>query len=245
MWYDLGMNENKKQLSSKLFSMLAVAVMVGIFTIGVGVAIFFALNNEEPTVVRPSDPYRYVEDKPVIYLYPEEETEIEVKLGAPEKITVDYPDYNGGWKVLAQPDGTLTMNGDKYYALYYEAEFDKLERAEDGFVLSNDEVEDFLDDKLEYLGLNYREREEFITYWASQLEQSPYVYIRFMTASEIEAQMPLEVTPKPKTTIRVIMQFENLNAPIEVEEQRLDKAARDGYTLVEWGGVNLGAKDEK
>ena len=245
MCYHLSMSKNGKQPSSKLFSMFAAAILIGIFIIGAGVAIVFALNAEEPAVVRPSDPYRYIEDKPVIYLYPEKETEIEVKLGAPEKITVDYPDYNGGWKVLAQPDGTLTMNGSKYYALYYEAEFGELERAEDGFVLSRDEVEDFLDDKLEYLGLNYREREEFITYWASQLEQSPYVYVRFMTASEIEAQMPLEITPKPKTAIRVIMQFENLDEPIEVEEQRLEKAVRDGYTVVEWGGVNLGAKHEE
>lgn len=240
------MNENAKRPSSKLFVIFATVLLFSIFVIGAGAATYFAFNNNDtPAPVRPSDPYRYMEDKPVIYLYPEEETEIEVKLGNPEKITVDYPDYNGGWKVLAQPDGTLSMGEEKFYALYYEAEFDNLERAQDGFVLARGEVEEFLEDKLEYLGLNYREREEFITYWAGQLEQSPYVYIRFMTNEEIEAQMPLEVSPEPKTTIRVIMQFENLDSPIEVEEQRLYKAERDGYTLVEWGGVKLGAKNEE
>ena len=45
--------------------------------------------------------------KPIIYLYPEEETEVSVKLGNPELITCSYPKYENEWKVIAHPDGTL------------------------------------------------------------------------------------------------------------------------------------------
>ena len=45
--------------------------------------------------------------KPIIYLYPEEEIEVSVRLGKPEKITCSYPKYGNGWDVVAKPDGTL------------------------------------------------------------------------------------------------------------------------------------------
>ena len=46
--------------------------------------------------------------KPVIYLYPEEETEVAVKLNLDGKLTCTYPAYENGWQVTAAPDGTLT-----------------------------------------------------------------------------------------------------------------------------------------
>ena len=235
------MNENAKRPSSKLFVIIATVLLFSIFVIGAGTATYFAFNNNDaPVPVRPSDPYRYMEDKPVIYLYPEEETEIEVKLGNPEKITVDYPDYNGGWKVLAQPDGTLTMNGKQYYSLYYEADSEQLDLNCAGFVVAKDEVEGFLEEKLAILGLNYREREEFITYWAKDLEKSNYVFVRFMPKYEIGEEMPLTVSPAPDTGIRVMMQFKNLDERIEIDEQELTPVERTGFTVVEWGGVDLG-----
>ena len=46
--------------------------------------------------------------KPVIYLYPTKETEVEVRLMLDGALTASYPDYGDGWRVVAQPDGTLT-----------------------------------------------------------------------------------------------------------------------------------------
>ena len=45
--------------------------------------------------------------KPVIYLYPEEQTEVSVKLDYDGELTVTYPAYEDGWNVTAYPDGTL------------------------------------------------------------------------------------------------------------------------------------------
>ncbi len=47
-------------------------------------------------------------EKPVIYLYPTEETEVSVKLNLDGDLTCTYPAYNNGWSVTATPDGTLT-----------------------------------------------------------------------------------------------------------------------------------------
>ena len=47
-----------------------------------------------------------MDEKPVIYLYPEEETEVTVKLDYNGTLTSTYPAYGDGWTVTAQPDGT-------------------------------------------------------------------------------------------------------------------------------------------
>ena len=51
---------------------------------------------------------RTVSAKPVIYLYPEEETRVTVKLDYNGQLTCTYPAYEKGWTVTASPDGTLT-----------------------------------------------------------------------------------------------------------------------------------------
>ncbi|MBO4855445.1 hypothetical protein J5500_03525 [Candidatus Saccharibacteria bacterium] len=187
--------------------------------------------------------YPVTEKKPIVYLYPTRTTSVDVKLSNPERITTDYPDYKNGWSVVAEPDGTLTTRaGKKLYALYYESKNVKKYTEADlkeGFVVAKDDVEEFLDQKLKTLGLNYKEREEFISYWAGELESKPYAFIRFQTAAEIEQNMGLQVTPKPDTVIRVMMEYKLLNQPIKVKAQKLQSVERKGFTVVEWGGTEV------
>ena len=46
--------------------------------------------------------------KPVIYLYPREETNVDVTLDYDGRLTCTYPKYTGGWSMTARPDETLT-----------------------------------------------------------------------------------------------------------------------------------------
>ena len=180
--------------------------------------------------------------KPIVYLYPTKTMAVNVQLSNPERITVDYPDYNNGWTVTANPDGSLvTSSGKKLYALYYESQNIKKydDGFEDGFVVAKNEVEEFLDEKLTILGLNYKEREEFITYWANVLEEKPYVFIRFQNREEIERNMGLSISPKPDTLIRIMMEYKPLNKKTKVNEQKLQKVDRKGFTAVEWGGTEI------
>lgn len=186
--------------------------------------------------------YSKVAEKPIIYLYPEEETNIEVKLGKKENITCSYPKYENGWKVVANPNGDLKYieNGKNLYALYYEAKTEKENKVEkEGFVVKGEDSANFLEEKLEILGLNERESEEFIVYWLPKLEANKYNYIRFLNKEEIDENMPLEIEPKPDTQIRVLMTFKGLNKEIKVEEQQLTRVERKGYTVVEWGGSEI------
>ena len=127
--------------------------------------------------------------KPVIYLYPTKETEINVKLPNSNRLTTSYPKYpEEGWRVLARPDGRLidlTTNRE-LYCLYYEANNNKDEDIyKDGFVVKGEDIAGFLEEKLEILGLNEREAEEFIIYWLPILEKNKYNYIFFSSKSYI------------------------------------------------------------
>ena len=59
--------------------------------------------------------------KPVLYLYPEEETEVTVTLDFDGTLTSTYPDYGDGWTVTARPGGTLTdpATGREYLSLIH------------------------------------------------------------------------------------------------------------------------------
>ena len=179
--------------------------------------------------------------KPIIYIYPQEETEVSVKVGYPDSLTCTYPKYENGWDVIASPDGNLkdVKTGRNLYALYWEGIRTKEGNIEDGFVVKGENVARFLEEKLEILGLNEREAEEFIVYWLPQMEKNKYNYIRFETKEEIETEMPLGIEPKPDTVIRVLMDWKALDEKIEVKEQKLEKTERKGYTVVEWGGSEL------
>ncbi len=185
------------------------------------------------------DPVAY---KPIIYLYPTEDTEISVELLKDENLTCSYPKYKDKWNVLAQPNGNLKdLTTDRQlYALYYESENSidfKVEN--DGFVIKGEDTAEFLEEKLAILGLNERESEEFIIYWLPKLEANKYNYIRFATLDEINANMPLEINPSPDTIIRVLMTFKGLDNPIDVQEQQLKTPDRTGFVAVEWGGTEI------
>lgn len=185
--------------------------------------------------------YQMVSYKPIIYIYPEEEINLEVSLGYPEKITCSYPEYEEVWKVLAKPDGTLIDNETdrELYSLYWEGAGTIDAKDNKGFVVKGKDTAKFLEEKLETLGLNYKEAQEFIIYWLPKMQENEYNYIRFASMEEINEYMPLEISENPDTLIRVFMQYKALDKYIEVEEQELESIKRKGFTVVEWGGTEL------
>lgn len=181
-------------------------------------------------------------DKPIIYLYPTEETNVTVKLLKSKNLTCSYPKYQDCWNVLAKPNGDLTdlSTNRNLYSLYYESKNEENFKIEDeGFVVKGENSAEFLEEKLAILGLTEREAEEFIVYWLPKLETNKYNYIRFATSDEINQNMPLEISPKPDSTIRVLMIFKGLENPINVEEQKLTTPNRTEFVAVEWGGTEI------
>lgn len=200
----------------------------------------YAENNIVVNVSTANNSIPDVAYKPIIYIYPENEMDVNVRVGYDNLLTVSYPKYEDGWNVYAYDDGTLIdkKTNRELYALYYESNNKiKFEIEEDGFVVKGSDSSTFLEEKLQILGLNSREINEFIIYWLPILESNKYNYIRFATNEEINENMPLSVEPKPESVIRVLMTFKGLDEKIQVKEQNLIPVIRNGYSVVEWGGT--------
>lgn len=179
--------------------------------------------------------------KPIIYLYPEERTEVSVNVDFPNggNITCSYPEYGKGWKVSALPDGTLyDKNGNEYYALYWEGENLPLAAMDEGWCVPGKDTAEFLREKLTKIGLTAREANEFIIYWLPQMQENPYNIISFHFEDYCRAA-PLTVSPAPDTSIRVFMTFVPVGEFTEIAPQELPEYERHGFTLVEWGGCEL------
>ena len=178
-------------------------------------------------------------EKPVIYLYPEEKTEVSVKLDYDGRLTCTYPAYQNGWTVTAEPDGTLTdLSGKTYSYLYWEGADDIAWDFREGFCVRGADTVAFLEDALEKLGLNRREANEFIIYWLPRMEGNAWNLISFQGQTYTDAAR-LGVSPAPDTVIRVFMAWEGLDAPVELRPQILSAPARSGFTVVEWGGTEV------
>lgn len=180
-----------------------------------------------------------VDAKPVIYLYPEEETEICLRLDYDGELTCTYPAYGDGWTVTAAPDGTLRdESGQTYNYLYWEgvtqAEYDFSK----GFCVPGGKTASFLEDALSRLGLTRREANEFIVYWLPRMEPSPYNLIAFQAEAYTD-HARLSVTPEPDSLLRVFMAWKPLKAPADLPAQELPTFDRTGFTVVEWGGAEL------
>lgn len=137
--------------------------------------------------------------KPVIYLYPEEKTDISVTLAYDGTLTCTYPNYKTGWHVSAKPDGTLTdEDGQTYNYLYWEgtdsAEYD----LSHGFCVAGSDTAAFLENALRDLGLTRKEANEFIVYWLPQMQENPYNLIAFQSDCYTQVAQ-LDISPAPDT----------------------------------------------
>lgn len=183
--------------------------------------------------------------KPVIYLYPEEETEVTVRLDYDGTLTCTYPAYEDGWTVTAAPGGTLTdESGQTYSYLYWEGVTRTEYDFSRGFCVPGGETAAFLEDALSRLGLTRREANEFIVYWLPRMGPNPYNLISFQSAAYTD-HARLTVTPEPDSLLRVFMAWKPLEAPAEIPPQELSGFKRTGFAVVEWGGAELSAENRK
>lgn len=177
--------------------------------------------------------------KPVIYLYPEDETEVSVDLDFQGDFTYTYPyTEDGSWDVVAKPDGTIINKADnnEYSYLFWEGvAWDFTADFSEGFCVKGEDTTEFLRTVLSQMGLTPKEYNEFIVYWAPQLQNNPYNLISFQTEN-YEQMAPLKVNPAPDSMLRVYMAYKPLTEAVAIPEQTFTPFERKGFTVVEWGG---------
>ena len=207
--------------------------------------------------------------KPVVYLYPDTPTKVSIKLATPVTFTKAIPSYNTakGWEVLAFPNGQIQNENnstencanvasgfgseyakkactDNLYPYIYWSGTSTAKQypvLDKGWVVAKADLTSFLTQKLGYMGLNTNEIRDFTSYWIPTMEEkhSEFYRISFLQNKELSALIPLNVNPTPKTSIRVFMDWAAVGGKTSIAPQELVSTKRDGFTLVEWGGLKF------
>lgn len=182
--------------------------------------------------------------KPVIYLYPEKPTLVDVELIIPGSVIESDPLYpEGGWKnVLAHPDGKLIYKNNKYHELYYESQVDYVNAPDNGKVIATQNLKAELNKITAQLGLIKFERDEFLDYWLPRLYKlnSPYVLFSVIDPVEKERVDHVSISPEPDTRIEFLAYFKpQMSSSTELNPLPLptEIPQRIGFTAVEWGGT--------
>lgn len=183
-------------------------------------------------------------DKPVIYLYPQYPTLVDVKLRIPGHVTVSIPTYpeNTGWQdVLAYPDGTLVYQNKSYTDLYYETSVTHKAIPHYGIFIPKSQLSLQLPSLLSRYGLNEKESKEFMDYWMPRLQEVPNNYIFFSVFNKQQKDEIDHVTiqPKPDVFIEVLVYFKGVDFPFATGSLTIPSSPpqRYGFTAVEWGGI--------
>lgn len=181
--------------------------------------------------------------KPVIYLYPTATEAVTVQLKYKGDLTSTYPTYNAGiqgWRVIANPDGTLVNLDDnkEYSYLFWEGTYPLNIDETHGFVIKGSDTKDFLQTTLAEMGLTPKEYNEFIVYWLPKMEHNPYNFIQFV-GDEYTQSAPLSISPTPDSMLRVFMAYKPLDQYEAVTPQEIKAFNRKGFSVVEWGGTEL------
>ncbi len=175
--------------------------------------------------------------KPVIYLYPEEPTQVNVQLFFSGELVHSFPVYpENGWNVTAYPDGRLfDQNGLEYPYLFWDGNSDAVFTFDEGFCVRGSETKTFLTNKLQEIGLNAVETNDFLKYWLPLMRDNAYNIISFQAETYTDTAK-LHITPKPDSELRVFMAFKPSDTFVKLKPQEFPAFTRDGFTVVEWGG---------
>ena len=197
--------------------------------------------------------HEVLDEKPVVYVYPEEEQGLTMTIDVKGTLDMVYPaperqvqteeGTRASWTISAAPDGTLTdASGRSYPYVFWEGPV-RQDTPERGFIVAREDAVPFLEEKLGQLGLSDKEAADFITYWAPRIRANEYTFVSFDASSYTaharysftdEAGAPVE----PDTFIRVFMTIRAADANEEVTPQVFGPTpTRSGFTVVEWGGT--------
>ena len=101
------------------------------------------------------------------------------------------------------------------------------------------ETGEFLADILAKMGLSFREANEFIIYWLPKMQGNLYNIITFQGERYAESAK-LEIEPRPDSILRVFMAWKANDSFVDVSAPDIKPFERKGFTVVEWGGTEVG-----
>jgi len=206
--------------------------------------------------------------KPVVYLYPKKPTVVHLSFSSPVTLNTQIPLYQNGWLVKANVDGTLidlqsqytdctkidsakfgseyastACKTNSYPYIYWSGKSveNSYPAVEGGWIVEKGKLLTFMQNTLQEIGLTDNESKDMTSYWVPKMseENAPYYRVSFLQTQDMNAFIPMNVSPQPDSVLRVFLDWKALSSKptVNLEPQQLKKFNRNGFTLVEWGGL--------
>lgn len=175
--------------------------------------------------------------KPNIYIYPNEQIDLSVKLNFPMggKIVTSIPEYGTGWNVVVDTSGLINST---YSFLFYESTQPDVWQRNYGWIIQIDKLESFFRQNMTDYGFNEREINDFIEYWIPRLNDYPLYSIYPQTKSIIDEVIQLDFSKQPENILRLFYVIKGQNQLQEkLTEPTIDSFVRIGYFVTEWGVI--------
>lgn len=201
------------------------------------------------------DESEFMIKKPVIYCYSDEKISFDFQLIPEGELTFAYPTLNDNRSWSMKLENNVLSNEiskQSYPYLFWESkqqnvgfEIDNINQNKKeifGAIIAKENIVSFLDSTLTTLGFNFKEKTDFITFWAPQMQKENYYLIQFAQNRQCDQFAHYKITPTPNHLNRIYMLFNGKNQPdfpFKIIPQQLKPMERKGFYFVDWGGTEV------
>ncbi|MGB0932925.1 MAG: hypothetical protein ACPGU5_01495 [Lishizhenia sp.] len=177
--------------------------------------------------------------KPVIYMYSDLDLTTKLSLKIKGNLTFSYPEYKSQWEVEIK-NNQLYVADKKYPYLFWEGSRSSSFQITEGAVVSKENLLNYLELSCDKLGLNMREKTDFITFWYPRLHNYDFLKLQFLDTEAYKEQVAeISFSKTPETLQRIYLLAQPCEENEGLEPQRFEKLNRKGFTVIEWGGSIL------
>ena len=186
-----------------------------------------------------SDLFETLMCEPVLYLYGDPHTTVQVTLGDDVDVFRAAPPGSGTWSLHPSPDGRVVdaHTGVEAPFLFWEGVRRHIRRPPFGTEVAGADSEAWLREVLPAHGLRGREIDDFVDAWAPDLERSSCSVVAFHSPRSVEREVPMVIEPAPDTLIRVLMDSWPCDGLWLSPQPTWPVPRREGFVVVEWGGL--------
>ena len=175
--------------------------------------------------------------KPNIYIYPNEQIGLSVKLNFPMggQVVTSIPKYGTGWNVKVDTSGLINNT---YSFLFYESTQPDVWQRNFGWIIQTGKLELFFRQNMTEYGFNGREIDDFIEYWIPRLNDYPIYSIYPQTKNIIENVIQLNFSKQPENVLRLFYVIKGQNKfQDKLAAPTVDAFTRKGFFVIEWGVI--------
>jgi hypothetical protein len=175
--------------------------------------------------------------KPNIYIYPNEQSDLSVKLSFPKGgwVVASEPEYGTGWNFNVDTAGLINNT---YSFLFYESTQPDVWQINFGWILQTDSLELFFRQNMAEYGFKGSEIDDFIEYWIPRLDDYLFYLIYPQTKSIIDDVIQLDFSKQPENILRLFYVIKGQNQlQDKLTVPTIESFKREGYFVTEWGVI--------